>query len=187
MAIMFNGTPNGGDNVVAALEHPGRVRQVKLTILALEMDGRLIAIQVSILSNDKNLPIVPVYSDLVKLELINIPLTGYMSPAALVACPAVLPGLGSLSIALTSNRRLHAPIQCICPPRGELSFSFSPPPLGVNAHTWRTPRFGTPRLGSVNIMYSNRLDFRVPQLSGFVNHSALRSQAISVRVCGNFR
>ncbi|KAH9029680.1 hypothetical protein EDB85DRAFT_1965454 [Lactarius pseudohatsudake] len=208
--------PNGGDRVVAALEHPDRVRQLKLTVASSLWRKMTTAIKepfptlthLSILSDDRYLPILPGIfmggsapclreirlnkvpiptlsnllssaSNLVKLELVNIPLTGYISPAALVACLVVLPKLGSLSIAFQSRALRADRINLFPETRVVLpaltSFSFE----GKCAYLEDfVARIDTPRLDSIDITYTDRLDFRVPQLPGFINRSGLRKSRL---------
>jgi len=225
---------NGEDDVVAALEHPGRVRQLKLTVTSLLWRKMATIMQepfpaltyLSISSMGRNVPTLPggflggfapclreirlsgvpipalstllsSASDLVELVLLDIPQTGYISPAALVACLAVLPRLDSLSIGFQSQAsradRIHPPpeTQVVLP--ALTSFSFE----GECAYLEDfVAGIDTPRLDSIDITYSSQLDLQVPQLSEFISRSDLElsrfrhaeiyfddSEMISFRFC----
>jgi len=114
--------------------------------------------------------LLPSASDLVNLRLDDIPESGYISPEALVACLAVLPRLSNLFIKFQlpishHDRILLPPETWIVLPR-ILSLEFTA------LHEFLedlVARVDTPQLKRLTIQYLDRLDFRVPQLSKFVN------------------
>ena len=217
IVVDYNGLelpPSDEDSVLAALEHPDRVHQVKLTVtsslwrkMSTIMQGPFPALTyLSIFSVDRDVPILPggflggsapclreillcgipiptlstifsSASDLVELMLLDIPQTGYISPAAMVACLALLPKLENLTIGFHSQTLESHVDQINLLPEARIvlpaliSFSFE----GECAYLEDlVARFDTPRLDSIDITYHNLDDFSVPQLSEFISRPDLK-------------
>ncbi|KAF8265500.1 hypothetical protein EI94DRAFT_1804297 [Lactarius quietus] len=117
--------------------------------------------------------LLPSTSDLVTLELYNIPQNGYISPEAMVAGLATLTSLRDICIAFRSpnpcpNRiRLPPTTWTVLPTL--TSFKFD----GLCKYLEDfMSRIDTPQLGKIRLTYFNQLfDFKVPQLSRFIDHS----------------
>ena len=121
-------------------------------------------------------------NDLIKLDLIecNTHLTSCLSPAGLVVCLASLPRLKNLSITLpsfwtrTSNPdrwkdSLPANTRIVLP--ALTSFAFN------GACTYLEDlmtKIDTPGLDSLDIKFWDSRDYRIPQLSDFINRTALK-------------
>lgn len=201
--------PIDEDDIIAALENPSRVCDVRLHVTGPQL-GRIATVlqepfpaltHLLVWSNDGDVPILPVEflarsapslkaiiltripfptlplllpstSNLVTLELRNIPQTGYISPEAMVTGLATLTRLKYLSIQFQSpaslpNRiRLPPAIRTVLPTLTSLYFS------GVREYLEDfVARIDAPRLDSIWIYYFNQLiDFEVPQLSRFLDH-----------------
>ena len=120
------------------------------------------------------LPILlPSASDLITLQLYNIPQTGYISPEAMVAGLATLTRLQNLDIRFRSpNSR---PDQILLPPTTRtvlpaLTFFHFHGVCEYLEHF--AARIDAPLLNLIEIEYMNELvDFEVPQLSRIINHS----------------
>jgi hypothetical protein len=119
-------------------------------------------------------------SGLVKLALTehNTQLTSCISPAALVVCLAKLPRLKNLSIVLPSSWTSRADHwQILLPPNTRVilpaltSFSFD----GGCAYLEDfVAKIATPELDSVDITFWYSPDYRIPQLSEFINRTSLK-------------
>ncbi|KAH9168949.1 hypothetical protein EDB89DRAFT_1555900 [Lactarius sanguifluus] len=113
-------------------------------------------------------------SGLVELH-VDIPQTGYISPASFVACLAVLPKLACLSIGLRSfpsrPDRTHLPPETRAVFSSLTSFTF----VGESAYLdVIVTRIDTPQLHSIDITYTNQLDFRATELSKFIERSGIK-------------
>jgi hypothetical protein len=211
------------DNIIAALEHPDRVRTVRLSLTgpqlgriatALAMQERFpVLTDLILLSGGKDSPVIPggflgrsavclqkieldgipfpalpvllsSTSNLVTLDLRNIPQTGYIPPEAMVAGLAMLTRLTSLRIEFRSP--IARPTLICLPPATRTvlpaltNFTF----WGVREYLEGfTARIDTPQLHSIFICYLNQLvDFEVPQLWQFIDHSEDLSQAMRCSV-----
>jgi hypothetical protein len=211
-------TPNDEDNIIAALEHRGRIRQIKLRVssslwskMATFMRHpfpALTSLWVSALNRKVPLllpvgflgrsapglreiwfqgfptPTLPTFlsytSDLVKLALTerNAHLTSCISPAALVVCLAMLPRLENLSIMLPSSWTSRTDYwQTLLPPNTRVvlpaltSFSFDG---GCTYLEDFVAKIDTPGLDTVDITFWDSPDYRIPQLSEFINRTALK-------------
>jgi hypothetical protein len=202
------------DNIIAALEHPDRVRAIRLSLTGPQL-GRIataLAIQeqfpvlthLILLCGDQDSPVIPggflgrsvaclqkiefdgipfpalpalllSTSDLVTLDLRNIPQTGYISPKAMVAGLAMLTRLKSLRIEFRSPKA--CPAQICLPPTTRTVL-----PALTNFTFWGVreyledfvARIDTPQLYSIFICHLNQLvDFEVPQFWHFVDRSDL--------------
>ena len=201
--------PNYEDDVIAALEHPDRVRGIKLAVtssllevVASVMQEPFLALTTLWLaSNDRNAPVLPdvflsgsapnlqqIYlagisfpalptlllsaSELVDLQLEDIPRGGYISPEAMVTSLAALTRLESLCIWFKSPT---SPLELICSPLSTqnvlpslVTFNF----CGSSEYLEHLlARIDTPRLRSFTTTYFNQLDFQVPQLSQFIRRT----------------
>ena len=112
-------------------------------------------------------------SDLVSLELYNIPPNGYISPEAMVVGLAALPRLNRFTVLfqLATSRpdRMHPPpvTRTVLPALTTFEFQGSSEYLEDLA-----ARIDAPQLDEINIYYLNQLvDFQVAQLSGFIDRS----------------
>jgi hypothetical protein len=112
-------------------------------------------------------------TDLVELQLINIPKTGYISPEAMVAGLSVLPRLETLSIGIQSptsfpERRCRPPpTRVIFPSLSTFTFQ------GVNKYLENfVAHIDTPLLKHLTIVYFNQLvNFYIPQLYHLITHT----------------
>jgi len=199
--------PDDEDNVMAALEHPDRLRCVKLTL-----PGPLLAKVAAVMrepfptltllrlsSEDMDLSIVPnsflgrtapclqeIYlegipfptlptlllsaSDLVNLQLHNIPKIGYISPEAMVTGLTALTRLETLSIRFQSSffrSNRTPPLPRVILPSLTV-FGFRGNSEYVEA---LVARIDAPRLVFSRITYFNQLIFQVPQLSRFISRA----------------
>ena len=202
-------TPNYEDDIIAALEHPDRVRGIKLAVtsallamVASVMQESFVALTTLWLtSKDRNAPILPdVFlsgsaphleqfclagisfpalptlllsaSDLIDLQLKDIPQGGYISPEAMVTSLAALTRLDSLCIWFKSPTSFLQPRYSPLSTRNVLpsliTFNFR----GCSEYLEHLlARIDTPRLHSFTITYFNQLDFQVPQLSQFIRRT----------------
>jgi hypothetical protein len=204
-----NRSGNYEDDIIAALEHPDRVRGIKLAVTS-SLLAKVASVTQEpfpamttlwLLSKGLNAPILPdvflssptphlqqIYlsgisfpalptlllsaSDLVDLQLKDIPLSGYISPEAMVTSLAALPRLDTLCIWFRSPTFRLEPRYSPLSTRDVLpsltSFNFS----GSSAYLEHLlARIDTPRLHSFKITYFNQLDFQLPQLSHFIRRT----------------
>ena len=200
--------PNYEDDIIAALEHPDRVRSIKLAVTSslLEVAAPVLQEPFSALttlwlsSKDPDAPVVPDISssgpaphlwqimlegisfprlptllssasNLVDLQLKDIPQSGYISPEVMATSLAPLNRLYSLCI-------------CFKAPISRLYIRSSPAStrhvLNLVTFNFRgsseylehlLAQIDTPRLHGIIITYFNQLDFQVPQLSEFVRRT----------------
>ncbi|KAH9037543.1 hypothetical protein EDB84DRAFT_1560637 [Lactarius hengduanensis] len=184
-------TPRDEDNVIAALEHPDREPFPVLTHLEISLGSRAESalalpaeflggfaprLQEIILSGIPY-PALPMLllsaTDLVKLDLFNIPPAGYISPEAMVASLATLPRLEILVIGfqLATSR----PDQILPPPVTRIvlpaliSFRFR----GASEYLEDfVGRIDGPQLNQISTVYLNQVvDFQVAQFTMFVDRS----------------
>jgi hypothetical protein len=216
--------PNYEDDIMAALEHPDRVRSLNLAVtssllakLASVMQEPFLALTTLWLtSNDLNAPTIPdvflsssaphlqqIYlagisfpalpalllsaSDLVDLQLKDIPQGGYLSPEAMVTSLAALSRLDTLCIwfkSPTSRLQLiYSPLSTRNVLPSLLKFNFH----GSSEYLEHLlARIDIPRLHCFETTYFNQLDFRVPQLSQFIRRTEsldlAHSQHAKVRI-----
>ncbi len=219
-------SPGEEDNVFAALENSGRVREVFLSLRGSFWRKMAAMIQqpfpalnrLSISLTDADIPVVPggfvggsfpslrdvhfyripipnlptflsSASNIVKLELDQIPPPGYISPAALVACLGMLPTLEELSLSFQLGAFLYERSQSRLPfgTRAVLAalttFLFA----GENAYLEDLmARIDAPRLSLIDITHTSQLqdgdldlddqpEFLVPEFSKFISRSGLNS------------
>ena len=112
-------------------------------------------------------------SDLITLNLQNIPPAGYMPPETLRTCLAALPRLETLAIEFQSATH-HSDQKCLPPVTRTVlpsltTFHFQ----GVNEYLEDlVAHIDGPQLNRIIIAYVNQsLDFRVPQFSKFIERS----------------
>ena len=111
-------------------------------------------------------------TDLVDLQLLNIPKAGYISPEAMVASLATLTRLEILSIGFQSStprseRRFLPPLARVVFP-SLTAFSFR----GVSEYLEDlVARIDTPLFQNFTIVYFNQLIFRIPRLSQFIRRT----------------
>ncbi|KAH9171722.1 hypothetical protein EDB89DRAFT_2175986 [Lactarius sanguifluus] len=128
-------------------------------------------------------------SDLVKLNLRNIPPTGYISPEAMVASLATLPRLDYFSIVILSATP--------CPDRTHLPpVTWTVLPALTSFHFQGTSEYledlishiDSPQLNQITIDYLRLDDYQIMQLSKFIDHSVgpKLTQALSMRVRVHF-
>jgi hypothetical protein len=199
------------DDVIAALEHPDRVRSIKLSVtssllgtVASVMQEPFLGLKTLLLSSkDRNPPVLPdaflsgsapnlqqihlegisfpalptlllSASDLVDLQLKEIPQGGYISPEAMITILAALPRLDTLYVwfkSPTSRPRIQlrsspSSTRDVFPSLISLNFR------GCSEYLEHLlARIDTPRLASFETTYFNQLDFRVPQLSQFIRRT----------------
>jgi hypothetical protein len=202
--------PGYEDDIIAALEHADRVRNLRVSVTGSLLREIVPEIQkpfpmlthLWLTSKDGDVPVFPETffgasvprlrvahfegipfpalptlllsaTDLVELQLINIPKTGYISPEAMVAGLSVLPRLETLSIGFqfpTSfpERRCRPPPTRVIFP-SLFTFTFQ----GVNKYLENfVAHIVTPLLKHLTIVYFNQLfDFYIPQLSHFITHT----------------
>jgi hypothetical protein len=112
---------------------------------------------------------------LVGLCLRNIPLSGYISPEAMVTCLSMLTSLEDLEIKFQSsqsfpdqeNRRSLSPTRSILPALTCLEFK------GVNEYLEDlVARIDTPRLRRLEVAFFNDIEFHTPELIRFVSRSS---------------
>ncbi|KAH9031505.1 hypothetical protein EDB85DRAFT_1335553 [Lactarius pseudohatsudake] len=114
-------------------------------------------------------------SSIVELSLGNIPQTGYISPVAFAACLAALPRLESLFIefrplaSYTDQTLLPPETRTVLPSLTSFGFEGECTYLEVIV-----ARINTPKLDLIDIKYTNHLDFRVTELSKFIERSAIK-------------
>ena len=202
--------PNYEDDVAAALEHPDRVRVIKLAvtssmmgIVASVMQEPFLGLEVLWLSSkDRSLPVLPdeflsgsahlqqihlvgisfpalptllsSASDLVDLQLKDIPQGGYISPESMVTGLAALTRLDTLCIWFRSPTS-RPPFQLTYSPSS--TRAVLPSLIALNFRGCSEylehllARIDAPRLHSFETTYFNQLDFRVPQLSQFIHRT----------------
>jgi hypothetical protein len=111
-------------------------------------------------------------TNLVRLYLIYIPHSGYISPEAMVALLSGLSRLEDLTLGFRSpqsrpdweSRRLPSPKRSILPTLWRLCFK------GVTEYLEElVTRIDTPQLCSMDITFFNQIDFDIPRLAQFVN------------------
>jgi hypothetical protein len=217
--------PNYEDEIIVALEHPGRVRSIKLVVtsslletVASVVEEPFIALTTLWLSSkDRNAPVLPdVFlngpplqlrqillegisfptlptllpsaSNLVDLQLKDIPQRGYISPEVMVSTLAALNRLENLYIWFRASISLHQLISSPASTRHVLLslsvFNF----CGSSEYLEHLlAQIDTPRLRSINIMYLNQLDFQVPQLSQFFHRTEPLDFAQSQHLHGRIR
>ncbi|KAH9171723.1 hypothetical protein EDB89DRAFT_2070494 [Lactarius sanguifluus] len=185
-------TPYDEDNVIAALEHHDRVRDVRLEVTGSQLAHMAMVMQepftvlthLYIHSSDKIIlsgipyPPLPILllsaSGLIELSLHKIPSTGYISPKAMVMGLAAVPRLESLLIEFQLPIR---PNQVHLPPSpvartvlpALTSFEFQ----GASEYLEDlVSQIDSPRLDRILMVYLNQLvDFQVAQLSRFIHRS----------------
>ncbi|KAN0136057.1 hypothetical protein V8E53_006218 [Lactarius tabidus] len=214
---MPQAVPNHEDDIIAALEHPFRVRSIKLVVTShlfglvtsLRQESFLALETLWLSSKDRNAPVLPdgfmrgpapqlrqiflegisfpafptllsSASNLVDLQLEDIPQSGYISPEVMVTSLAASNRLEGLYIGF------NAPIS-----RHQLrsSPSLTPHVLpSLVAFDFRgsseylehlLAQIDTPRLRVINITYFNQLDFQVPQLFHFIRRTEYLELALS--------
>ena len=109
-------------------------------------------------------------TDLVHLQLLNIPKTGFVSQDEMVAGLAALTSLETLSIEFQApllDRRLRLPLTPICFPC-LTNFSFR----GVSEYLEDlVAQIDTPLLNTFTATYFNQLSIQIPQLSQFISRT----------------
>ena len=198
------------DDIMAALEHPDRVRYVGISVTSSLLGKMAAAIREPFLMlthlwlslKDGNVPVLPETFfggstpllrvahfegipfpsfptfllsaiDLVELQLLNIPDTGYISPEAMVAGLTALARLKILFIGFQSPT--SSPNQRCRPPPTRVVFP------SLFTFTFRGTmkylenlliQFDTPLLKNLTIVYFNQLPpFYIPQLSQFISRT----------------
>ena len=199
------------DDVMAALEHPDRVRYAGISVTS-PLLGKMaksmqkpfpILTHLWLSSKDGNVPVLPKTflggsapllrvallegipypalptlllstTDLVELQLLNIPESGYISPDAMVARLRALVRLEILSIGFQSSRSFPNPS-----PLPPLTRVISP---SLSTFTFRGAseyleylliQIDTPLLENLTIVYFNQSSpFHVPHLSDFTHRTA---------------
>ena len=201
--------PNYEDDIIAALEHPDRVRGIKLTVTSSLLAKVAPAMQepfpemttLWLSSKDRNIPIIPdvflsstaphlqqIYlagvsfpalpalllsaSDLIDLELKDIPQGDYLSPEAMSTSLAALSRLNTLCIwfkSPTSRRQQrYSPSSAREVLPSLTAFNFR----GSSAYLeYLLARIDTPRLHSFKLTFFNQLDFQLPQFSQFIRRT----------------
>ena len=205
------GSPNYEDDVTAALEHPDRVRIIKLAvtssmlgIVAPMMQEPFLGLKALWLSSrDRNPPVLPnVFlngsathlqqihlvgisfpalptlllsaSNLIDLQLKDIPQSGYISPKLMATSLAALTRLKALCIwfkSPTSRPRFQlrsspSPTRAVLPSLITLNFR------GCSEYLEHLlAQIDAPRLQCFETAYFNQLDFRVPHLSQFIRRT----------------
>jgi hypothetical protein len=203
--------PNYEDDVTAALEHPDRVRSIKLSvtsslfgIVASVMQEPFLALKSLWLSSQDRNPLVlpdlflngsathlqqihlvgisfpalptilPSASNLVDLQLKEIPQDGYISPESMVTSLAALTRLDTLCIWFRSPTS-HPHIQLISSSSSTRDVFPSLITLkfrGCSEYLEHLlARIDAPRLHCLETTFFNQLDFRVPQLSQFISRT----------------
>jgi hypothetical protein len=198
------------DDVMAALEHPSRVRYVGISVTS-SLLGKIGAVMQEpfpmlthlwLSSKDGNVPVLPETflggsaprlrvvhlegipfpalptllssaTDLVELELLNIPKTGYVEPDAMVAGLRALVRLETLSIGFQSPKSFPDPspqpplTRVIFPSLSTFTFR------GVSEYLeYLVVQIDTPLLKNLTIVYFNQLPpFYVHQLSDFIHRT----------------
>ncbi|KAH8980979.1 hypothetical protein EDB86DRAFT_3087496 [Lactarius hatsudake] len=114
-------------------------------------------------------------SGIVELSLVNIPQTGYISPVAFASCLAALPKLERLFIefrplaSYTDQTLLPPETRTVLP--SLTSFGFE----GECTYSEViVARIDTPKLDLIDVKYTNHLNFRVTELSKFIERSAIK-------------
>ncbi|KAH9037544.1 hypothetical protein EDB84DRAFT_1138083 [Lactarius hengduanensis] len=111
-------------------------------------------------------------SDLVRLDLSDIPATGYVSPEAMVACLATLPRLDHLAIGFRSDTSRPDRIRPLPMTRTVLpaltSFHF----VGASEYLEDlVAQIDGPQLNQITIEYLRLVDYQATQLSKFIDRS----------------
>jgi hypothetical protein len=203
-------TPSYEDDVIAALEHPGRVRYVGISVTSSLLGKMSVAMQepfpmlthLWLSSKDGNVPVLPETflgrsaphlrvahlegipfpalptlllsaTDLVELQLLNIPETGYLPPDVMVASLVALVRLEILSIGFQSPTSFPDPSPQ--PPSTRVifpllsTFTFR----GVSEYLeYLVVQIDTPLLKNLTIVYFNQLPpFYLHQLSHFIHRT----------------
>lgn len=204
-------TPDNDDNVIAALEHPDRVRCVEIAATSSLLGKVATVMQESfpaltllrLSSNDRDVPALPSTflggsarhlqeicldgipfltlptlllstSGLIVLKLDNIPVTGYISPEAMITSLPTLTQLRTLSIGFRSptsrsDQMITRPspqTRVVLPALAFFDFR------GVSEYLEElVAQIDTPRLDFLRITYFNRFALDVPQLSQFIGRT----------------
>ena len=217
--------PEFYDDIIAALEHPDRVRTIKLVVtnsllgvlasVTQEPFPALTTLWLS--SRDRNTPVIPdsflsgtaphlrqiflegisfptlptllsSASNLVDLQLENITPSGYVSPEVMVTSLAPLNRLNTLYIGfkrpISRLQPRSSPVATRHVLLSLVTFNFR----GCSEYLEHLlAQIDAPRLCDINITYFNQLDFRVPQLSQFINRTENLGLAQSRQVHGRIR
>ncbi|KAH9171742.1 hypothetical protein EDB89DRAFT_1906728 [Lactarius sanguifluus] len=126
-------------------------------------------------------------SDLVKLDLRNIPLTGYISPEAMVTSLATLPRLDHLTIGFQSATPL--PDRIRPPPATRIVL-----PALTSFEFWGTSEYledfishvDSPQLNHITIEYLRLVDYQITELSKFIDRSVGPKLTLSMHAHVNF-
>jgi hypothetical protein len=197
------------DDIIAAIEHPDRVRSIKLAVtssllemVASVMQEPFLALAILWLSSkDRNAPVLPdVFlsgsaphlrqiflegisfpalptlllsaSDLVDLQLKDIPQRGYIPPDVMVPSLAALTRLENLYIWFNAPISLDPPRSSSSLTRNSLLSLFTFNFRGSSEYLEHLlAQIDTPRLRGIDITYFNQVDFQVPQLSHFIRRT----------------
>jgi hypothetical protein len=201
--------PNHEDDIIAALDHPDRVRSIKLAVtnylfgvVSPLMQEPFIALETLWLSSkDQNSPVLPDIfltgpapqlrqiflegisfpalptilssaSNLVDLQLKDVPQSGYISPEVMATSLAALNRLNTLCIwfkapiSRTQLRSSPASMRHVL--LSLVTFKF----YGSSEYLEDLlAQLETPRLRVINITYFHQLDFQVPQLFQFIHRT----------------
>ncbi|KAH9171740.1 hypothetical protein EDB89DRAFT_2070510 [Lactarius sanguifluus] len=114
-------------------------------------------------------------SDLVTLDLLDIPPTGYFSPEAMVACLATLPRLDSFTIIFRSDTsrpdradRIRPSLMTRTVLPALTTFQF----IGASEYLEDlVTQIDSPQLNQISIEYLRLVDYQVTQLSEFIDRS----------------
>jgi hypothetical protein len=122
---------------------------------------------------------------LVRLRLVNIPHSGYISPEAMVTCLSVLTSLEELDFKFNSpqsspdqeSRRPLPSTRSVLPALTRFSFK------GVNEYLEElVARIDTPRLCQLSTEFFNDIDFDTPELIRFISRKLTLEAPIEARV-----
>ncbi|KAH9176356.1 hypothetical protein EDB89DRAFT_1940648 [Lactarius sanguifluus] len=178
-------SPEDEENIMTALRHPDRMYEIGLTIdgslgdrLATEMQRTMPSL-VALSLQGVGFPALPKLllstSNLVSLELWNIPRSGYFSPEALVVGLSAMTQLKSFKIHFdfpishfhASNLRTSPSGRIVLPALTSLKF------WGVSEYLEDiVARIDTPLLELIDLRFFNRLIFEIPHLSHFVRRTS---------------
>ena len=223
LADVRSPVPDYKDDIIAALEHPDRVRTIKLAVTSslLGMVASAMQEPFPVLTNlwlsskDPTAPVIPdVFlrgpaphllqiflegisfsalptlllstSNLVDLQLKDIPRSGYISPQRMATSLAWLNRLDTLFICFKAPRSL---LQLRSSPTRHVLLSL------VTFHFRGSSEYlehllaqiDTPRLRVMDITYFNQLDFQVPQLSQFIRRTEHLELSQSQHLHGRIR
>ena len=199
------------DDILAALNHPDRVRYVGISAtnsllkkMASAMQEPLpVLTHLSLSSKDGNVPVLPKTffgnsaprlrvahlegipfptlpalllstTDLVDLQLVNIPKSGYISPCAMVTSLVALTRLETLSIGFQSSTPRPEQLERFLPPLARVVFP------SLTAFNFRgaseyledlVARIDTPLFQHFTIVYFNQFCFQIPRLSQFISRT----------------